>query len=77
MPSSDDPTERNSTTGSDQRGAADWRPAPDPSRAAHGPSDGAAEVSGPLKREGDALLDGSGSRQGLDPDPARDAAPHE
>lgn len=29
------------------------------------------------KQHGDALLDGSGSRQGQDVDPARDAAPHE
>ncbi len=33
--------------------------------------------SAPLQQHGDALLDGSGSRQGLAPDPARDAAPHE
>ena len=31
----------------------------------------------PLKRHGDALLDGSGSRQGVAPDPALDSAPHE
>ena len=31
----------------------------------------------PLKQHGDALLEGSGSRQGSDPDPAVDAAPHE
>ncbi len=31
----------------------------------------------PLKPHGDALLTSTGSRQGLDPDPAQDAAPHE
>ena len=38
---------------------------------------GTPDVQPPLKQHGDALLDGSGSRQGQDPDPARDAAPHE
>lgn len=31
----------------------------------------------PRKQHGDALIDGSGSRQGSDPDPSRDAAPRE
>ncbi len=36
-----------------------------------------AEPQRPLKQHGDALLDGSGSRQGSPPDPERDSAPHE
>lgn len=40
--------------------------------------DAADEETGrPLKQHGDALLDGSGSRQGSPPDPEMDAAPHE
>ena len=63
---------------SDDRAAR--RAAPEPSERAPSPAptpDGAAEARAPLKREGDALLDGSGSRQGVDPDPSRDATPHE
>jgi hypothetical protein len=36
-----------------------------------------AEPQPPLKQHGDALLDGSGSRQGSPPEPELDAAPHE
>jgi hypothetical protein len=46
-------------------------------RATTQPDDDAADPQPPLKQHGDALLDGSGSRQGRDPDPTRDAAPHE
>lgn len=41
------------------------------------PEDRGAVAEPPRKQEGDALLDGSGSRQGRDTDPVRDAAPHE
>jgi hypothetical protein len=55
-----------------------WPLAPTPGRAARATTHGdAVDTDAPLKQEGDALLDGSGSRQGLDPDPTRDAAPHE
>jgi len=63
------------------------RPAPDTSDSPLAPSPGRAsratthqddaEPQPPLKQHGDALLDGSGSRQGSDPDPARDAAPRD
>jgi len=48
---------------------------PTPERATSDERENRANA--PLKQHGDALLDGSGSRQGLDPDPSRDAAPHE
>jgi hypothetical protein len=51
--------------------------APFPAQSPAPTPDGGAEARAPLKREGDALLDGSGSRQGVDPDPSRDASPHE
>jgi hypothetical protein len=44
------------------------------SRATTHPDADAPDAQPPLKQHGDALLDGSGSRQGRDPDPARDAA---
>ena len=64
----------------DRTRSADPMPlAPSPGRAARETTaDDAAPVSEPpRKQHGDALLDGSGSRQGTDTDPARDAAPHE
>ena len=52
--------------------------APSPDRAERATTHGDADdPQRPLKQHGDALLDGSGSRQGNDPDPVRDAAPHE
>jgi hypothetical protein len=39
--------------------------------------DDVVEARESLKRHGDALRDGSGSRQGEHPDAARDAAPRE
>jgi hypothetical protein len=52
-------------------------PEPGPGgRATTGEADQPIEGA-PLKQHGDALLDGSGSRQGTDPDASRDAAPHE
>jgi hypothetical protein len=53
--------------------------APSPGREARATTHDAdaPEAQPPLKQHGDALVDGSGSRQGRDPDPARDAAPHE
>jgi hypothetical protein len=44
------------------------------SRATTHPDGDTPDAQPPLKQHGDALLDGSGSRQGRDPDPARDAA---
>jgi hypothetical protein len=65
--------------------APDERPTPDtspldpsPGRASRATThEDAAEAQPPLKQHGDALLEGSGSRQGSPPDPARDSAPHE
>jgi hypothetical protein len=52
--------------------------APSPGRESRATThEDAAEPQAPLKQHGDALLEGSGSRQGRSPDPARDAAPHE
>jgi hypothetical protein len=51
---------------------------PSPGRASRATThDDDAATQPPLKQHGDALLDGSGSRQGSPPDPERDAAPHE
>ena len=67
--------------------APDDRPAPSapgapldlsPGRASRATTtDDAGGTQPPLKQHGDALIDGSGSRQGSPPDPERDAAPHE
>ncbi len=60
---------------------ADGAPSPldlSPGREQRVTSTSDADDAGrPLKQHGDALLDGSGSRQGRDPDPELDAAPHE
>jgi hypothetical protein len=53
---------------------------PSPGRASRATTHDEAdtgETQPPLKQHGDALLEGSGSRQGSPPDPENDAAPHE
>jgi hypothetical protein len=55
-------------------------PSPDREHRAttHPADESASPVSEPpRKQHGDALLDGSGSRQGTAPDPALDAAPRD
>ncbi len=70
MPAPDD---RRETT---PRSAVPLELSPDRAERAT-PADGDADPAAPLKRHGDALLEGTGSRQGIDPDPALDAAPRE
>lgn len=51
---------------------------PSPGRASRATTHAdAAQPQPPLKQHGDALLDGSGSRQGTAPDPDLDAAPRD